>query len=47
MTLWPSITIDAAIRAHLTERDQLEQSYGMAVPRELEDEVRHGIQRIL
>jgi hypothetical protein len=40
-------TIDAAIHAYLAGRDQLENRYGVVVPRALEDEVRRGIERVL
>jgi hypothetical protein len=39
-------TIDAAISSYLSRRGQLESSYGVAVPRALEDEVRRGIARL-
>ena len=39
-------TIDTAIRAYLKIRDQLEKTYGVMVPRALENEVRRGIETI-
>ena len=39
-------TIEAAIHAFSTRRDQLEQDYVISVPRELEGEVLRGIRRI-
>jgi hypothetical protein len=39
-------SIDAAIDAFVARRDALEREYGIAVPRELEDEVRGGIRRV-
>jgi hypothetical protein len=39
-------TIDAAIDAFLTRRDELERRYGVRVPRKLEDEVHRGIRRL-
>ena len=38
--------VESAIRAYLTRRDQLEESYGLTVPRALGSEVRRGIDRL-
>jgi len=39
-------TIPTAIDAFAARRDALERTYGVSVPRALEDEVRRGIERI-
>ena len=39
-------TIDAAIRAYVSHRDRLENSYGLVVSRALQNEVRRGIDRL-
>ena len=39
-------TVESAIRAYLTRRGQLEESYGLTLPRALESEVRRGIDRL-
>ena len=38
--------VDAAIRAFVARRDTLEREYGICIPRELENEVQRGIDRI-